>query len=108
MTYKNYSRIRDDLKAIGVEWIILTPHYVRPDWMGLKSEKNVDDDPRVYVKSVREFAAENNIALADASMRYGRLWRRGIPASSLMMNTINHPNPFGMSLFADAIMALFR
>ena len=108
MTYKNYSRIRDDLKAIGTEWIILTPHYVRPDWMGLKSEKNVDDDPRVYVKSLREFATENNIALADASMRYGRLWRRGIPASSLMMNTINHPNTFGMSLFADAVMALFR
>ena len=108
MTYKNYSRIRDDFKAIGAEWIILTPHYVRPDWMGLNSEKNVDDDPRVYVKSLREFAAENDIALADASLRYGRLWRRGIPASSLMMNTINHPNAFGMSLFADAILALFR
>ncbi len=108
MTYKNYTRIRDDFKAIGAEWIILTPHYVRPDWMGLKSEKNVDDDPRVYVKSIREFAAENNIALADASLRYGRLWRRGIPASSLMMNTINHPNQFGMSLFADAVLALFR
>ena len=108
MTYKNYSRIRDDFKAVGAEWIILTPHYVRPDWMGLKSEKNVDNDPRVYVTAIREFAAENNIAVADASLRYGRLWRRGIPCSSLMMNAINHPNPFGMSLFADAIIALFR
>jgi len=23
------------------------------------------------------------------------------------MNNINHPNPFGMSLFADALMAVF-
>ena len=107
-TYRSYGRIRDDFKAIGAEWIILTPHYIRPDWMGLNSEKNVDEDPRKYVKAVREFAAENNIALADASLRYGRLWRRGIPCSSLMMNAINHPNPFGMSIFADALMALFR
>ena len=108
MTYKNYGRIRDDFKAIGAEWIALTPHYVRPDWMGLKSEKNVDIDPRGYVTYLREFCKENNIALADASLRYGRLWRRGIPGSSLMMNAINHPNPFGMSLFADALMALFH
>ena len=107
-TYRNYGRIRDDFKAIGAEWIILTPHYTRPDWMGLTSEKNIDDDPRKYVKAVREFAAENNIALADASLRFGRLWRRGIPCSSLMMNAINHPCPFGMSIFADALMALFR
>ena len=24
-----------------------------------------------------------------------------------LMNNINHPNPFGMSLFADALMAVF-
>ena len=47
------------------------------------------------------------LAVADASLRYGRLWRQGIPYSTLMMNNINHPNVFGMSLFADALMALF-
>jgi len=104
---QRYGRIRDDFRAIGAEWIILTPHYVRPDWMGLTSEKNIDDDPRPYVKALRTFAAENRIALADASLRYGRLWRQGIPYSTLMMNSINHPNAFGMSLFADALMALF-
>lgn len=106
-TYQRYGRIRDDFKAIGAEWIILTPHYVRPDWMGLTSEKNIDSDPRPYVVALRKFAAENRIALADASLRYGRLWRQGIPYSTLMMNCINHPNPFGMGLFADALLALF-
>jgi len=102
-----YGRIRDDFRAIGAEWIILTPHYVRPDWMGLPAEKNIDDDPRPYVKALRIFAGENGIALADASLRYGRLWRQGIPYSTLMMNNINHPNAFGHGVFADALMALF-
>lgn len=107
MVYKRYGRIRDDFKAIGAEWIILTPHYVRPDWMGLKSQKNIDDDPRAYVKAVRKFSAENNIAVAEGSLRYGRLWRQGIPYNTLMVNNINHPNVYGLSLFADALMQLF-
>ncbi len=105
--FQRYGRIRDEFKGIGAEWIILTPHYVRPDWMGLTAEKGIDDDPRPYVKALRKFAAENNLALADASLRYGRLWRQGIPYSTLMMNNINHPNPIGMGLFADALLALF-
>ncbi len=104
---RHYGRIRDDLRKIGAEWIILTPHYVRPDWMGLTEERHCDDDPRAYVKALRVFAADNNLALADASLRWGRLWRQGIPYSTLLMNNINHPNPFGMSLFADALMAVF-
>lgn len=106
-TFRRYARIRDDFKAIGAEWVILTPHYVRPDWMFLKSETNIDEDPRLYVKALRKFTAENGIALADGSLRYGRLWRQGIPYSTLMMNCINHPNAFGHSLFADALMGLF-
>jgi hypothetical protein len=45
--------------------------------------------------------------VADASLRYGRLWRQGITYSTLMMNNINHPNTSGMGLFADALMSLF-
>ena len=103
----NYSRIRDDLNNIGAEWIILTPHYIRPDWMGLSSQTNIDEDPRPYVKAIRVFAADNGIALADAALLYGHLWRRGIPYNTLMTNEINHPNADGMSIFADALMKLF-
>ncbi|MDR2439883.1 MAG: SGNH/GDSL hydrolase family protein [Planctomycetaceae bacterium] len=105
---QRYSQILSEFKEIGAEWIILTPHYVRSDWMGLKSEQEIDDDPRPYTKSLREFATKNNIALADAAKRYGRLWRQGIPYSTLLMNNINHPNSLGMKLFADAIMELFE
>ncbi|MBQ3453330.1 MAG: hypothetical protein IJG25_00540 [Thermoguttaceae bacterium] len=104
---QNYGRIRDDLKNIGAEWIILTPHYIRPSWMGLSSQKNCDDDPRAYTQAIRAFGQKNNIAVADGSVLYGRLWRQGIPYITLMTNNINHPNAFGMSLFDDALMAVF-
>ena len=104
---ERYGKLLADFQGIGAEWIILTPHYVRPDWMGLTREREVDDDPRPYVAGLREFAAKNRTALADASRRYGRLWRQGIPYSTLMLNSINHPDERGMKLFADALMELF-
>ena len=104
---QQYGRLLTDFTAIGAEWIILTPHYVRPDWMGLTRERDIDDDPRPYVAGLREFAARHQVALADAAKRYGRLWRQGIPHSILMMNSINHPDPRGQKIFADALMELF-
>lgn len=94
-------------RGIGAEWIILTPHYVRPDWMGLAGQREVDDDPRSYVRVLRAFAAKNQIALADASRRYGRLWRQGIPFLTLMENGINHPNESGHRILADSLVSLF-
>jgi lysophospholipase L1-like esterase len=105
---ERYAKLLADFQAIGAEWIILTPHYVRPDWMGLTREREIDDDPRPYVAGLRQFAAKHDVALADASLRYGRLWRQGVPYNTLMVNAINHPDVRGMRIFADALMALFR
>ncbi|MDR0869279.1 MAG: GDSL-type esterase/lipase family protein [Planctomycetaceae bacterium] len=104
---KQYSKILEAFNGIGAEWVILTPHYVRTDWMGLDRERDIDNDPRPYTQDLRKFAAAHNIALADAAARYGRLWRRGIPYSTLMSNNINHPNAEGHQIFADALLALF-
>lgn len=104
---ERYSQLLADFRQIGAEWIILTPHYVRPNWMKLTSQTHIDDDPRPYVKGLRLFAAKHRVALADASLRYGRLWRQGIPYLTLMENNINHPNVFGHTIFADSLMALF-
>jgi len=104
---ERYSKLLADFQAMGSEWIILTPHYTRPDWMGLNRERDIDNDSRPYVKGLREFTAKHDIALADASLRYGRLWRQGIPHSTIMLNSINHPDARGMKLFADALMELF-
>lgn len=102
-----YGEMLKDFRNNGMEWIICTPHYVRPDWMNFTGNKNLDQDPRPYVAGIRKFAKENGIALADASLLYGQLWRQGIPYGTLMVNNINHPNAFGMKLFADALMDLF-
>lgn len=102
---KNYNKFLRDFQRIGAEWIILTPHY--NSFMLLPGERDLDNDPRPYVKMVRRFAPANHIALADASTRYGRLWRQGIPYSTLMVNTSNHPDVRGMAIFVDSLMPLF-
>lgn len=104
---ERYGIFLADFKKLGAEWIILTPHYVRPDWMHLTGQRDIDEDPRPYVKGLRLFSEKHQIALADASLHYGRLWRQGIPYVTLMENNINHPNVFGHSLFADSLIALF-
>ena len=106
-THARYKVILEEFRSIGAEWIILTPHYTLPEWMGLTRMREIDDDPRAYVKGLRTFAAANNLALADASLRWGRLWRQGIPYMTLMLNAINHPDVRGMRIFADSLMALF-
>jgi lysophospholipase L1-like esterase len=104
---ERYGRLLADFRAIGAEWVILTPHYVRPDWMGLTRQREIDDDPRQYVLALRAFARIQGVALADASLRYGRLWRQGLAYNTLMHNTINHPDVRGMKVFADSLMGLF-
>lgn len=104
---ERYGKLLADFRGLGAEWIILTPHYVRPDWMGLDRERDIDDDPRPYVAGLRQFAAKHDVALADAARRYGRLWRQGIPYTAVMLNSINHPDARGMKIFADALMELF-
>ncbi len=102
---RHYGQFLLDFQRIGAEWIILTPHY--NSFMNVATERDLDDDPRPYVKMVRRFAPEHGVALADAAARYGRLWRLGIPYSTLMVNTANHPDVRGMAIFADSLMALF-
>ena len=106
---QSFNKVLNDFRAQGTEWIILTPHYVRPDWMGLTSQNGpeIENDPRPYVAFIRKFTAEKNVAIADAAKRYGRLWRQGIPYNTLMTNTINHPDKDGMKIFADALMSIF-
>jgi hypothetical protein len=106
-TMERYAKLLADFKAIGAEWIINTPHYDMPEWRGLKGQKSVDEDPNAYVKTLREFAAQNGIPLSDVSARYGRLWRQGVPYMTYMMNGVNHPCPEGMKIYADSLINLF-
>jgi lysophospholipase L1-like esterase len=102
-----YSSLLERFKSIGAEWIIVAPHYVRPDWMGATSVR-VESDPRPYVAGIRQFAARHSVALADASLRWGHLLKEGIPYTTLLSNSINHPDDRGHELFARSLMELFR
>jgi len=106
-TQVHYRKILDLLQGVGAEVILITPHYVRPDWMNVKTQK-LDNDPRPYVKGLKRFAAENNLAIADASKEWGCLWRQGIPYMTLEANSINHPDRRGHAIFAKALMELFE
>ena len=110
---RQYGRLLADFRDIGAEWIVLTPHYVMPEWMGPgfleRGQRDIDDDPRPYVAGLKAFVATHpeRVALADAARRYGRLWRQGIPYLTLMENNINHPNVAGHQIFVDALDEVF-
>ena len=75
---QRYTKLLADFQEIGAEWIILTPHYVRPDWMGLTRERDIDNDPRPYVAGLREFVAKHPDDHSAAKRPPGRrgIWLR--------------------------------
>lgn len=103
---QKYTSLKKRFDEIGAEWVILTPHFVRPDWMGASTLK-VEVDPRPYVAGVRQFTAKHKVALADAALRWGHLYKEGIPYITLLSNSINHPDDRGHELFALSLMELF-
>lgn len=103
---RHYAGIVDRIRGVGAEIVLITPHLVRPDWMPVENTL-FTEDPRPYVKGLKEFAAQNNIALADAGARWCRLRAEGIPYQTLLANDINHPDPRGHAIFADVLMGLF-
>jgi lysophospholipase L1-like esterase len=103
---RQYTEILGHLHGAGAEVVLITPHLVRPDWMPVESAR-FDEDPRPYVRGLRQFAQKHGVALADASLWWTRLNRQGVPYMTLMNNSINHPDPRGHRFFAEALLALF-
>ncbi len=81
----------------NVEFIILTPHYVMPDWMG-----NFPNS----IPAMRAAAARNKVALGDTTNIWANLRRIGVPYESLLANGINHPDDLGHEFFAATLMQL--
>ena len=102
-----YQPVGEDLKRKGIDVIAILPHPVRPDWMGISTTKGMASDPRPYSNFLRNWAYENQFAVADVSARFMHLWKEGIPYPSLMVNNINHPDARGMRLFAEVMSKLF-
>jgi lysophospholipase L1-like esterase len=101
-----YGTILERLRPLGTEVILITPHFTASSMMGLTSLR--DPEPRTYVKALAAFAERHNLALADASSRWGHLWREGVPYVTLLYNTINHPDDRGHRLFAEELLKCFE
>lgn len=86
-------------KNPSVEFILITPHNVMPEWM-TGFAKSAD--------AMRQAAVDNNVALADANNVWMNLRTVGIPYLSLLANGINHPNDLGHDVFAVSIMELMN
>jgi len=106
---KLFSSVYDDilkrLRELDAEVILITPHFTRPQMMRFKTLR--DPEKRSYVLNLRAFAETHNLALADASSRWGHLWKEGIPYVTLLRNGINHPEDRGHAIFADEMMKCF-
>lgn len=104
--FKNYTEAIGRIRAIGGEVIILTPHFVRPDWMGAGTNMRTPET-RATVGFLKEFAAENSVGLADASRRWEHQWVEGLPYMTLLYNVINHPDDRGHWLFVEELQKFF-
>jgi lysophospholipase L1-like esterase len=103
--YKHYTQAVNRVREGGGEVIILTPHFVRPDWMGTGDMRT--PETRATVGYLKEFAADNQVGIADASRRWAHLWIEGIPYLTLEYNTINHPDDRGHQLFVEELQRFF-
>jgi len=102
----HYDDIVAQISATGAEIVFIAPHLVRPDWLKVQDPR-FDEDPRPYVRDLKQYAADHNMPLADGSALWCQLWRQGIPYITYEANWINHPDARGHQLFADALMGLF-
>jgi lysophospholipase L1-like esterase len=95
---QNYHELFARIRAAGAEPVLLTPHYMWPEWMGPFEASRA---------ALKEIAAQEKVGVADASARWGALLAVGIPYETLLVNCINHPDDRGHHMFVDALMELF-
>jgi len=103
--FANYTQAVTRIREVGGEVIILTPNFVRPDWMGAGDLRT--PETRAAVGYLKEFAAAHNVGLADVSARWAHLWIEGFPYLTLLFNGINHPDDRGHQLFVEELRKFF-
>ena len=103
---KVYGDLLQRVRGIGAEMIFITPHFTMLRMMGFQGMREAEKRP--YVLALRDYAQKQGIALADASGRWEHLWKEGIPYTTLLHNTINHPDDRGHRLFAEELWKCFE
>ena len=80
-----------------IEFILITPHFVMPEWMGNFTNS---------IPAMRKAAEDNKVALADTTYIWENLRSLGIPYETLEANGINHPNDLGHEFFTACLRKL--
>lgn len=102
-----YTRVADELLAMGTEMILITPHFTHWRVMNVADGELRPQDTRPYVAFLREFSSRRNLGLADAAARWEQSWKQGIPFITLLANYYNHPSASGGRYFALELMKCF-
>ena len=100
-----YETIYQSMVEIGSEWILITPHFTHPLWMGIDMR---GQENRPYVSFLKDFSSRHHLGLADASARWAHLWKEGIPYLTLLHNSVNHPDNRGHRIFAEELWKCFE
>jgi uncharacterized Ntn-hydrolase superfamily protein/lysophospholipase L1-like esterase len=106
MMRDHYDRAIDQVRAIGGEVILITPHFTMPAMMGF--ENVWGEDHRAACQALREIADQKQVGLADAARVWGHLAKEGIPYTTLLYNGINHPDDRGHRIFIDQLLQFFE
>lgn len=101
-----YGKMISDLHAIGAEVILITPHFCALEMMQTESLRTAETRP--YVDFIYEFADRHHVGIADASSRWAHQWKEGLPYTTLLANTLNHPDDRGHAFFAEELMKCFE
>jgi lysophospholipase L1-like esterase len=100
-----YEDILKRLQGAGAEVILITPSFFNLDYMHFHSY--YDQDSRQYEYFARKFANDHGWGIADASSRWEHLVKEGIPYTTYLNNSINHPDDRGHQMFVDELMKSF-
>jgi lysophospholipase L1-like esterase len=101
----NFANAIAAIRGAGAEAVILTPHFVMPEWMGHSCSRGKDNRPGVA--ALRNIAATHKVALADAAARWEHLELEGIPYVTYLDSGINHPDDRGHDLFVKELLTFF-
>jgi lysophospholipase L1-like esterase len=100
-----YDDILKRIHGAGAEILIITPSFFNLEYMHFNSY--ADQDHRAYDFWVRDYANAHNLGIADTSTRWEHLYKEGIPYTTYLGNSINHPDDRGHQMFVDELMKSF-
>ena len=101
----HYYKAIAQVRAIGGEVILVTPHFTMPSMMGFADVWG--KGKRSACGALRKIAEEKQVGLADAARVWQHLAKMGLPYTTLLFNGINHPDDRGHRIFIDELLTFF-